>query len=161
LSIELQVRLGRQVVTRALLFRDLSLELRRLFVLRDQPSWESDAPATGTLGADSATFDLRLGTEAEISVLSHSAGSEETLGEDGGFWVVFTVVIRSHPSELLMLLASMSLARIVGCSVLDESEICRRGRWVTPEEIEAIVSLRSGLPFDEASEVISSDLGRN
>lgn len=151
MSIELQLRLGSDVVPKAALFQALSDALRGTFAVEGLPSWEASPTGGATLGRTEEAFQLTVGTDAQVEVRCHSIGSEETFGFDGGWWVCVSVALRTPESKLLMLLASACLARVAGTGVFDESAMFGLGQTPAPEDLLALVGRWKGTPFSEAA----------
>jgi hypothetical protein len=159
LSIELYIHLGATVVSKGALLRDLSLELRRLFILDSTPSWESELDADGLLGDADSDFQLRVGADAQVEVGTLSVGFEEALGEEGGFWTSITAS-RTRESILLMIVVAGCLGRLAATNVVDDWEMLGRGPLLSPDVALGVAACGSGLTFAEAAVALEVDLSR-
>jgi hypothetical protein len=63
------------------------------------------------------------------------AGTEESLGFDGGWWAYISPIQRGSASLQLMTIAAACLAEIAGSDVVDESGLLGEERFVSSAEI--------------------------
>ena len=159
MSVELEIRLGVGAVSRVQFLCVLSDAVRRAFVVDSVPSWEANLDRGGVIGGEDNVFELELGTDAAIEGRCYTIGPEDMHGEDGGWWVCFSVILRTPESFLLLLLASACLGRIAGAQVLDESGLCGQGRWLSPADLLAATEASAGLSFADAARSLCKRLG--
>lgn len=159
MSVELEVRLGVGAVPKEQFLRVLSDVLRGTWHMDSVPSWEADADSGGMIGGGDSAFRLELGSNAAIEGRCYTVGPEDALGEEGGWWVCFSVVLRTPESFLLMLLASACLGQAAKTQVLDDSGFFGRARWLKPVDLLAVAKSSAGLPFAEAARMLCGSLG--
>jgi hypothetical protein len=158
-SVEFEVRLGVRTVPKAQLFRDLSAAVRSAILVDSVPSWETGLDSDDVIGSGDDTFRLELGPDAVIQCRCYTVGPEDAFGEDGGWWVCFSVVLRTPESFLLMIFASACLGQVAGTQVLDDSGFFGRGRWLKPADLLAVVATSARLPFADAARLVCASLG--
>lgn len=159
MSVELAIRLGDKTVSKTEFLAALSGTLKDLFKEVPSLTWTDEGAGDAVLGGSATSFSIECGVDAKIEVQSSTIGSEETWGEDGGWWVTLSIWIRSSESFLLLLGASGCLGQKSASEVVDEAGLLKRGRWVKPAEVFAIAEEGRGLPFAEAARVVCARLG--
>lgn len=154
MSIELEVKLGTRTISRQS-YRDSVAEEWRSRFPSDPIAYASAGPSeSSVLGGSAAVFSFAVGDRALIECTCYSAGPVELLGEDGGWWVTHTVVHRTPESFMLMLIACVCMARALEASILDESCLLGKQRYVQYSEVLSELEQVSGKPLARASREI-------
>jgi hypothetical protein len=151
-SVELEVKLRSKEVSVHELVSIVSAELRARFPLDAHPSWPSwMEPETlqGVLGGAKRFLNLGFANDTSMQLLVLSIGDEEVYGEDGGWWVSISPIIRTPQSYCLMMLTAACLARLTQVDVLDDARFLDSSRWISPEVLLTMVGGSKNLCFAE------------
>lgn len=159
MSIDLGVKLGTKTVHRAEYLSALSLILQTAFSVRAADIVLSDNGAAESIGLRDFLVRIDVERDACISISVSSIGTEEEYGEDGGWWATLEVELRTEESVLLLALASACLARSFGTSVLDDSGLFKRDRFVESEWLLSVALASSGVPFSESAHRFCQQFG--
>jgi hypothetical protein len=139
MSVELEVKIGDQVIRKKVLFAHLSKIMRDTSECNLALSWEIEHTETETMGCEPDVFNLTIGDVAEVQCFCYTAGSEEDLGYEGGWWLCVSVVTRNPNSFLLMLVVAACVAIITGSEIVDDSNLLGENRTITSGEILSMI----------------------
>jgi hypothetical protein len=154
MSVELEVRLGSATVGVSTFVESVATELRARFSKHEGDTWPAlmtgkDLPEL--LGGEPCAFLLEMAEGASIEVRSYCVGTTEDFGEDGGWWVSLTAVIRSPETFYLMRLAAACLAKLSAQLVLDEASRLGSDRWIEPDKVLDTLGTNESQSFKEAA----------
>lgn len=158
MSVELAIRLGSRTLSKEALHRVVAGEWRQRFD-SDPPSFTESNLGEDKIGMGDSVFRCEDGKHSGIECRSHSAGTEESLGEDGGWWLYVSVVPRTNESFLLMLLVAACVAKMLESAIIDEAGLMRSGRYVDHSMIFAASDSVDARSVSEASRRIGERYG--
>jgi hypothetical protein len=154
MAIELDLKIGDGTASNLRLVQMVADELKARFPKSSATLSIECNPAEAldrSLGGASSGFRLALDENGEVQVLCYSIGPEEAFGEDGGWWVCVSVLIRSPKSTVLLIVTAACLAKMTETQVVDESLLLGRGHSLRPETLLEIVGSSTELSLEDAA----------
>lgn len=161
MSVELEVRLGSATVPWLSLLTSVSEELQSMFGKQQAatwPTWELSHSMPHVLGGEATTFRLAMAEEAAIEMRCYCIGTEDELGEDGGWWISLSAAVRSPETLCLALVTAACLAKLSKSRVLDDALLLKRGRWIGPDDVLAMIDGTENLSFKQAAARLKNSL---
>jgi hypothetical protein len=155
MSVELDVKLGDQLIRKGDLFQSLSEHMRTRFNCNSVLSWEREQTEDGMIGLGQCVLNLNVGDVAEVQCLCYSAGSEGDLGTEGGWWLNVSVVKRNSSSFLLMLVVAACIASIVESDIVDDATLLSPNRAIGPREIFTVIGSDETRAIYDAAESVA------
>lgn len=156
MSVELDVKIGPKLITRDALYREVLLNIRNCTGLDVGLSCELSQSNDGNIGNQPCTIELAIGDLAKVQCLCYSAGTEEELADEGGWWMCISVELRNGSSFLLMLITAVSIAKLVSVDIIDESGMLSSERSISPYLIQNEIPREHFGTFEGAAEAVEN-----
>jgi hypothetical protein len=161
MSIELEVRVDTRSIRKKVLFLELSKIMREKFECGLDFSWEREHPESETIVCEPSVFHLAIGNIAEVQCFCYTAGSEEDLGDEGGWWLCVSVVSRNPNSFLLMLVVAACVGNIAESEIVDDANLLSANRTITSREILSMIGSDNTGSFSAIAKSVSQVCGLN
>jgi hypothetical protein len=160
MSVELDVKLGDRVIPKGDFLECLSRTTRDLFSCAEIPSWELEQIQVEGIGCEPTVFNLAIGDFAEIQCMCYSAGSEDDLGYEGGWWLGVSVLSRNPNSFLLMLITAICIANLAETEIVDDANLLSANRTIEPSAILSVIGGERNRSIVDVAKSVSKAYGR-
>jgi hypothetical protein len=159
MSTEFDVRLGEKCIQLDVFTEALDKRFRDMCFSGSVPILKYPTLFEGIIGPTPIIFSISADVRAEIQCQSYMAGSEASLGYEGGWWMCFSIIQRTPESFLLLLLVSACFAELLESNIIDDSEILGAEREVFYGQVVMELKKLTGYTFIEASKTICQRFG--